>query len=102
MINKYNLIFLLAIALLSCSNSQSKDNRFIKIVQENNHFGYQIYHDDRLLINQPYIPAINGEIAFKDSAEARKVAQLVLRKLDKTKFPRITIQELDSLRISYK
>lgn len=72
------------------------------IVAVGNGWGYQITQNKSVIINQPTIPAINGNHAFTSEAEARTVAMLVVEKLNHGHMPpSVTIKELDSLGITY-
>ncbi|WP_165584991.1 DUF4907 domain-containing protein [Chryseobacterium taiwanense] len=73
----------------------------IKITQQDGGYGYQIIKQKRILINQPYIPAINKQLPFKNSTEAHKTADLVVSKIGKLSLPRVSLQELDSMKITY-
>lgn len=61
-------------------------------------WGYQILKNGKAIINQPFIPAIEGRIPFADSGQASRTAQLVIRKLQNNMIPpAISKQELDSM-----
>lgn len=93
------LLFCSGILLTSC---QKKGNNFeIKITKQNSGYGYQVLKKHKILINQPYIPAIQGEINFKNETDAQKTADLVVSKIEKNSFPKISIHELDSMKIEY-
>jgi hypothetical protein len=73
----------------------------IKITKQDAGYGYQIIKQKRILIDQPYIPAINKQLPFKNSMEAHKTADLVVSKIGKLSLPRVSVQELDSMNITY-
>ncbi len=61
-------------------------------------FGYNIYQDSLLLIQQKTIPAISGNTGFGDSASAARIAAFAIHKLQSGTFPpTIQIHEIDSL-----
>ncbi|MFC0342741.1 MULTISPECIES: DUF4907 domain-containing protein [Epilithonimonas] len=96
----WKLLFLIGLISISC---QKKDNNLdIKITKQTTGFGYQIIKNKKTFINQPYIPAIPGEQTFKDSLQARKTAELVIKKIGNSSFPRISVNELDSMKIEYE
>lgn len=64
-------------------------------------WGYDILHRNQVFIHQPNIPVIQETITFRTKHEAKKVGNLVLKKIKSDKFPIITQQELDSLKIQY-
>lgn len=93
------LLFCPLILLVSC---QKKDSKYeIKITTQNSGFGYQILKKHKILINQPFIPAIQGEKTFKNETDAQKTADLVVSKIDKYSLPKISVHELDSMKIAY-
>jgi len=88
------------ICLITC---QKKSNSIdIKITQQKAGYGYQIIKNKKTFIDQPYIPAIAGEQVFKDSLQAKKTASLVVQKIENSSIPRISIDELDSMKIEYE
>jgi len=91
---------LLAVGLISVSCQKSNELE-IRITKEKTGYGYQIIKDEKTFITQPYIPAIPGEQVFKDSLQARRTADLVVKKIGKSSFPRISVDELDSMKIEY-
>jgi hypothetical protein len=50
-------------------------------------FGYDIRQGDKLIIHQPSIPAIAGNRGFATDQGARKIAALVITKLEKGLMP---------------
>ena len=61
-------------------------------------WGYQIYQNGNLYINQPHIPAIQGYQGFENENIARKVGKYICWKIEKGIIPpTISPEELDSL-----
>lgn len=94
-----NLLLIFGLLTIGCQ--KNNDTLDIKITKEKTGYGYQIIKDKKIFITQPYIPAIPGEQVFKDSLQARKTAELVVRKIGNSSFPRISIDELDSMKIEF-
>lgn len=92
------LFFCSGILLISCQKNSKYD---IKITKQSSGFGYQILKKHKILINQPFIPAIQGEKTFKNKTDAQKTADLVVSKIDKYSLPKISVHELDSMKIAY-
>jgi hypothetical protein len=64
---------------------------------------YDIYEEGRLLIHQPSIPALPGNVGFSTKEDAEKVARLVIEKIIKGEMPpTMTIEELDSLKVQHR
>lgn len=58
-------------------------------------FGYSIYADGHLYIQQNSIPAVPGNKGFTDTATAAKCAQLVIQKIKQGEMPpSLTAEEL--------
>lgn len=68
----------------------------------NKGWGYRIYFDQKMVIDQSHIPAINNIIGFSNKEQAQQIANLVIKKIKKGIFPpTISIAELDSLKVIY-
>ena len=50
-------------------------------------WGYKLYLRYKLLVNQPIIPAIAGNQAFKTEKDAKKIAKLAMGKVVKGQMP---------------
>lgn len=64
-------------------------------------YTYQIFISGKLFIDQTVMPAVGGLQKFKNAEQAEAVAKLVVVRFRKAKPPSITINDLDSLGISY-
>ena len=63
-------------------------------------FGYQILKDGKMIIDQPNIPAIQGNRSFSSEADAQKTGDYLITKLKKGIFPpTLSVAEIDSLNI---
>lgn len=68
------------------------------IVNPDSSFGYNIFQDSVLLIQQKTIPALTGNKGFGDSADAAATAAFAIHKLQSGVFPpTILLNEIDSL-----
>lgn len=65
-------------------------------------WGYKIYTDTTLYIDQPYIPVISGNKPFPTEQDAKKTAELVLEKLKKQELPSLDSADLINLGIIKK
>lgn len=69
-------------------NFYSNANLTYKIIPSiENTFGYDIYLDDRITIHQPSIPALPGNKGFETEEQAKKVAELVIKKIRNGEMP---------------
>lgn len=105
-INTISRLALIAVPLLffsGCRKEQKRDKQFeLKIIKVGSGYGYQIYNNNKIIINQPNIPAIEYEKPFSDSTQAKKTGELAMRKLRRYKLPSISKSELDSMNIDTK
>jgi hypothetical protein len=60
-------------------------------------WGYDIKYRSKVLIHQPYMPAVEGKIAFQNKRAAKKTGLLVVKKLRNKQQPTIKIEELTSI-----
>lgn len=66
-------------------------------------WGYRISEKGKQIIDQQTIPGVPGNQGFLTSADAQKVAELVIVKLEKGTFPpTISEEELQKLGISWR
>lgn len=74
-----------------------------KIIGSPGNFGYQIMDaTGKLVINQPSIPAIQGNKGFQTENDAKIAAEFVIQKIDKGIFPpTFSVAELDSLGLTH-
>ena len=56
-------------------------------------FGYKIYADNQLMIQQASIPGMPGNEGFKTKEKAARVAKLVIAKIKKGKMPPTVTEE---------
>ncbi|MFT4203099.1 MAG: DUF4907 domain-containing protein [Chitinophagaceae bacterium] len=106
MTNRPILSILLPLVLMAgCKTKTSPSHEgevfvTIKTQQVPGGWGYKIYADTTLYINQPFIPVIGGKRPFQTENDARKTAELVVEKLKKGKeIPSIDSADLKRLGI---
>lgn len=63
-------------------------------------WGYDLYVNDTVYIHQEYMPAVPGRKGFETEADARKIGTLAMNKMAYSRFPVISISELDSCGIT--
>jgi Domain of unknown function (DUF4907) len=65
-----------------------------------NTWGYDIIKDSKVFIHQPNRPGMPGTAGFSNKRDARKVAQLVISKLEKGEMPpTVSMEELRTLNL---
>jgi hypothetical protein len=79
-------------------NKTASEYTFLTVQNQNSEWGYQLFKDGQLMINQQNIPAIQGNKGFSSKNDAEKIATYILEKVKKGEFPpTISVEELDSL-----
>ena len=118
---KKAFIILSVLFLFSCENNESKElldnsqeeeihlekiseseSEYTMKVTENAEYGwgYQLYKDGKLMIDQKHIPAVQGEQIFGSKEKAEITGNFILQKIKNGEFPpTVSVQELDSLGI---
>lgn len=81
--------------------TEHTDNWSYKTIKnQDDTWGYHILNNEDLYINQPYIPAVQGNQGFKSEETAAITAEFVIYKLESGFLPpSISIKELDSLKV---
>jgi hypothetical protein len=110
---KYITVFSLLLLLSACQQQAdnkkeavapaAKDKMYVavKTFQTSNGWGYSIYADGKLYIQQAFIPGITGTHGFSSQTDAQKTGDLVLNKMKhQQRFPVVTRQELQALGVS--
>jgi hypothetical protein len=66
----------------------------VNVIKVDGGWGYEIAQGEKVIISQPYIPAIPGRVAFKSESDAEKIGTLVVEKLKAGQNPSVTPEEL--------
>jgi len=91
------------VAISADNPYRDTDIKAVVIPTENNTFGYDIYMYDAMFIHQPSRPGLPGNPGFATEEDARKVAELVIKKIRNNEMPpTITIDELRELGVLNK
>ncbi|MEL7586291.1 MAG: DUF4907 domain-containing protein [Prolixibacteraceae bacterium] len=93
-------LLLTGVFFFSCQTNSPNRVRVATFKTENG-YGFRIEGKEKVLINQPFIPGIEGVHAFKTADDAFKTGNLVLEKIRNKRSPGITVEELDSLEVDY-
>jgi hypothetical protein len=73
----------------------------VRVVESSLGWGYEIWKEGVMVINQTHIPAIQGLRAFESQVQAEKAAEIIKIKLDQGVFPpSISIGELQSIGVN--
>ncbi|SIS84512.1 protein of unknown function [Zobellia uliginosa] len=72
-----------------------------QVIEVDEGYGYQILYDNKVLVKQEFIPAIQGKRPFKSMEEAQLIGDVVMEKLKKGDDPFITVSELRHMQITF-
>ncbi len=95
----YSIGIILLIIVVSNRNTPNNASVKLEIIQLDEGWGYEIIIDDKKFISQKCIPAIDGNLVFKNKSDAIKVGRLVIRKLENKLAPTITKEDLKDLKL---
>lgn len=87
-------LIVIIIAVFFQTNKSFSSDYNANIYSVNSGFGYEITTHNKILIKQDFIPVIQNKIPFCSEADAQKIANLVIDKLENKESPRITKKEL--------
>jgi hypothetical protein len=73
----------------------------IRTYQVQEGWGYRILLKDKVYIDQPFIPVVQGKVAFPDKRSAHRAAKLVKQKLVNHKLPALTKEDLKKLGLDH-
>ena len=98
-IGLFTILFVAGCAGRSSNQTTTTDSKEVEYVifESENGYGYKIYIDGKLSINQPNIPALPGTAGFDSKADACKIAELAVSKIKQGIMPpTITRKELEA------
>lgn len=87
---------------LSFDNQEHRTTLRNEIIKVENGYGYQIFSGDKLLVQQEFIPAVKGYQTFQSEKDAKKVANLVIEKIQERTSPQISVDELKELGVVFE
>mgnify|MGYP000190005185 CR=1 FL=1 len=74
-----------------------------EVFQIDTGWGYKIYKNGKLYIEQRLIPAVNGHFLFETYEDAFQTGVFVMNRMSEQKgLPSVSIEELDSLGVLYQ
>jgi len=102
-IKKGRLIIVLltvAAALLLTVYFVGRENTGLETFRSGEGWGYTVTIGGKMVIKQPFIPAIEGTEPFETKRDALRIGRIVKKKIEKGIDPSVTIEELHKAGIS--
>lgn len=94
-----NLLFIFfALQLVACSKQETFKTETFKTTSG---WGYSIAYKSKIIIKQSIIPVLSDVKSFSSEDDAKKVAHLVVEKLDQNLSPTVTKNDLILLKIKF-
>lgn len=81
-------------ALLFVVFFTGRDETRLRTFRSEGGWGYYVTIRERMVIRQPFIPAIEGRIPFATRHDARKAGKIVIRKISAGVTPSVSAEEL--------
>jgi hypothetical protein len=91
------LSFLLVLVAAGIMYSNQYSPYTVVVINSDFGWGYNILYNHKLIIHQPNIPSVSGQVSFRDKKSARRTGNLVARKLKNHQSPGITRNDLESI-----
>lgn len=88
------LLLILSALWMGKSSASFERQAELRTFQWKKGWGYQILMNEKVLIHQPFIPAIDTTMAFPDEESARMIGTLVLNKWTEGELPSVTKGEI--------
>lgn len=87
-------IVAICIALFSYRIVTTKNDLSVETYRVDNGWGYKLVKNSKKIIDQPYMPCIEGNHPFPHEQMALETGELVVEKIKKNEYPAITRNEL--------
>jgi hypothetical protein len=93
------LLLLISLTRFKETEISSNDSYDLEIIEIDEHWAYQISIGDRVVIRQMVVPAVRGKQMFESKDDAKKIGEIVLKKLQTEQLPTVTIEEIQNSNI---
>lgn len=97
--NIYKTLFFLALFCTACAEQNYGITS--EVIPLDKGFGYLIRIDEKVVIKQTFIPAIEGNMPFCTEKDAQRTADFVTERMIQSKGPSVTLAELQQLKIDF-
>jgi hypothetical protein len=97
MINKKiltGLALLLLLMVYATAMAGRNHSYCVNVFESEGGWGYDILYKDKLIIHQPFMPAVSGHQPFKNKRLAKQTGKLVVTKIINNRPPRVLPEEI--------
>jgi hypothetical protein len=91
------LALILILTLSLTTFTRINHGYYVNVFVSEGGWGYDILYKNKIIIHQPYIPALNGKYPFQNVDTARETGCLVIKKLIASKSPAIGKAEINNI-----
>ena len=91
------VIFSFLVCHYFCNNGYSREGLTSKVIRVEGGWGYDIFLEKKMIIHQPFIPALSGAKPFASRRAAKRVARVVIDQLVETGSPTLTIETVNKI-----
>lgn len=94
---KYNNVLIAGIVLVCLFGCQKKNNKEFQLqtFETKGGWGYNIVLNEKVIVSQPIIPAIDTVMPFPNKKSAEKIGQIVLEKIKNKENFSVSKQEIE-------
>lgn len=75
----------------------SSEKIYSEVFKVNDGYGYRVIYNDKILIQQEYIPVISGKLPFDSYEDANNIATVVVNRITSGEDPKVEKKDLDDL-----
>jgi hypothetical protein len=96
----YPLLFIIlsGIILYNVYNLLSPSGQYkVRAFKVAGGWGYQIIQNEKVYVNQPFIPLVQGKTAFPNKKSALGTGKIVLKRIQQHQLPVLTLDDLKQL-----
>ncbi len=88
------LALLLLLMVYATAMAGRNHSYCVNVFESEGGWGYDILYKNKMIIHQPFMPAVSGHHPFKNKSLAKKTGKLVVTKIINNKSPSISAEEI--------
>jgi hypothetical protein len=88
------LALLLMLMVYATAMSERNNSYCVNVFESEGGWGYDILYKDKMIIHQPFMPAVSGKHPFKNKALAKETGRIIVKKIINNKSPYVSAEEV--------